>query len=71
MVSGRQNPVVRYLRRLAGAPPGGNSSDEELLHRFARHRDEDALTIIVEKYGPMVLGVCRRIQRQQGPIQLA
>jgi RNA polymerase sigma factor (sigma-70 family) len=61
MVGGQRNPVFRYLRRLAGAPPGGDPSDEELLQRFARHGDEGAFTTIVEKYGPMVLGVCRRI----------
>src|SRR5438128_8969604 len=61
MVGGQRNPVLRYLRRLAGAPRGGEQNDPELLERFAHHRDEDAFTTIVEKYGPMVLGVCRRI----------
>jgi RNA polymerase sigma factor (sigma-70 family) len=65
MVGGQQNPVMRYLRRLAGAPPGGDPSDEELLRRFAIQHDEAAFTAILEKYGPMVFGVCRRLLRNR------
>src|SRR5437879_5999229 len=61
MIGGQQNPVIRYLRHLAGAPPRGDSSDEEMLRRFAFEHYEDAFTAIVEKHGPMVFGVCRRI----------
>ncbi len=61
MVGGQQNPVMRYLRRLAGSPSGGERSDEELLRRFALQKDEGAFATIVEKHGPMVFGVCRRI----------
>jgi RNA polymerase sigma factor (sigma-70 family) len=65
MVGGQQNPVIRYLRRLAGAPPGGDPSEEELLRRFALEHDEAAFTTIVEKHGPMVFGVCRRVLRNR------
>jgi RNA polymerase sigma factor (sigma-70 family) len=65
MVGGQQNPVMRYLRRLAGAPPGGDSSDEELLRRFVFEHDEAAFTAVVEKHGPMVFGVCRRVLRNR------
>lgn len=39
------------------------ASDQELLNRFLRHRDEAAFTEIVRRHGPMVLGVCRRVLR--------
>jgi RNA polymerase sigma factor (sigma-70 family) len=35
-------------------------SDAQLLARFVEHRDETAFAALVERYGPMVLGVCRR-----------
>jgi RNA polymerase sigma factor (sigma-70 family) len=69
MVGGQRNPVLRYLRRLAGAPRGGDQNDQELLRRFAHNRDEDAFTTIVEKYGPMVLGVCRRILQNSQDVE--
>ncbi len=36
-------------------------SDRQLLQRFALNRDEVAFTALVDRHGPMVLGVCRRI----------
>jgi RNA polymerase sigma factor (sigma-70 family) len=36
-------------------------SDAGLLERFAVHRDEAAFAALVERFGPMVLGVCRRV----------
>ena len=37
------------------------SSDQELLARYRRCRDEAAFEILVRRYGPLVLGVCRRV----------
>ena len=42
----------------------GSLSDEELLGRFVARRDDEAeaaFAALVERYGPMVLGVCRRV----------
>jgi RNA polymerase sigma factor (sigma-70 family) len=36
-------------------------SDRTLLQRFAVERDEAAFTVLVERHGPMVLDVCRRV----------
>jgi RNA polymerase sigma factor (sigma-70 family) len=35
--------------------------DEELLTRFFRQRDDGAFAAIVQRHGPLVYGVCRRI----------
>lgn len=47
--------VETTLRRLLGG------TDRDLLERFSRDRDEDAFGRLVDRYGPMVLGVCRRV----------
>src|SRR5579864_5252581 len=36
-------------------------SDKELLRQFASRRDESAFATLVQRHGPMVQGVCRRI----------
>lgn len=36
-------------------------SDGQLLERFAAQREESAFAQLVERHGPMVLGVCRRV----------
>jgi RNA polymerase sigma factor (sigma-70 family) len=42
-------------------PASAEQTDEDLLRRFAREQDETAFAILVERHGPMVLGVCRRL----------
>src|SRR5881398_2103839 len=37
--------------------------DGQLLERFARAHEEAAFRALVERHGPMVLGVCRRVLR--------
>jgi RNA polymerase sigma factor (sigma-70 family) len=43
----------------------GELPDRDLLQRFARERDGDAFAGLVQRYGPLVLGVCRRVLRQE------
>jgi RNA polymerase sigma factor (sigma-70 family) len=37
-----------------------DTSDWNCLQRFARNRDEEAFAALVLRYGPLVMGVCRR-----------
>ena len=40
-------------------------TDAELLLQFAQHQDEAAFRVLVERHGPLVLGTCRQILRQE------
>ena len=40
-------------------------SDQELLEDFLRHQNSEAFAHLVERHGPMILGVCRRLLRNQ------
>jgi RNA polymerase sigma factor (sigma-70 family) len=61
MVDGWLRGVFRRLRDTALLPDGEALSDGQLLARFLRERDESAFEGLVRRYGPMVLGVCRRL----------
>lgn len=53
--------VLSYVRSLAGVPGAGTLTDAALLRRFWAQRDEAALVTLLQRHGPMVLGVCRQI----------
>jgi RNA polymerase sigma factor (sigma-70 family) len=40
-------------------------TDRQLLERFAARRDEEAFAQMVQRHGPLVLGVCRQILRHE------
>jgi RNA polymerase sigma factor (sigma-70 family) len=65
MAKGRLSTVLRYLRHMCQAPPHGDLSDGHLLGRFVTERDEAAFAVLVQRHGALVLGVCRRVLRQE------
>jgi RNA polymerase sigma factor (sigma-70 family) len=65
MAKGRLSTVLRYLHHLGQAPPHGDLSDGHLLGRFVTQRDEAAFAVLVQRHGALVLGVCRRVLRQE------
>ena len=40
-------------------------TEGQLLDRFVSRRDEAAFAALVQRHGPLVLGVCRRILRHE------
>ena len=59
MSTAQLTPVITFLRKAAS--PLATVGDGDLLHRFAQHGDDEAFAALVERYGPIVLGVCRRV----------
>ena len=60
MASNQLSKVIHHLRRALGAPEDADLSDGQLLQRFVAEQDETAFALLLDRYGPMVLGVCRR-----------
>jgi RNA polymerase sigma-70 factor (ECF subfamily) len=60
MLDGQPSPVLRLIRRMARPRDACTDGDAQLLQRFAACRDEAAFAALVQRHGPMVLGVCRR-----------
>lgn len=63
MAHGPASTVLRHLRRLLGAADMTGDSDGRLLERFVSGQDESAFAELMDRHGPMVLGVCRRVLR--------
>jgi RNA polymerase sigma factor (sigma-70 family) len=63
MASGQLASVMRFLRGIAVPHGVGDATDSQLLYHFASRHDEAAFTALVQRHGPMVLAVCRRVLR--------
>src|SRR5262245_36166649 len=57
--------VLRQLRHLVIARDLRAVPDQQLLDEFTGGRDEGAFAALVRRHGPLVLGVCRRVLRQE------
>jgi RNA polymerase sigma factor (sigma-70 family) len=53
--------ALDHVRRLCLPQTPAAPPDQDLLRRFAAARDEAAFAQLVQRHGPMVLGVCRRV----------
>src|SRR5262249_7340371 len=63
MAAGRVNTVLRHLKAAACLPGGGGVTDAQLLEQYLAHRSEGAFEALLRRHGPMVLGVCLRVLR--------
>ncbi|HEY7308718.1 MAG TPA: sigma-70 family RNA polymerase sigma factor [Gemmataceae bacterium] len=64
MSEGQRPTLLAYLRRLARSP-SAESSDADLLGRFAEQRDESAFNSLLLRHGPLVWSVCRRVLAEE------
>ncbi len=53
--------MVQRIRRLAAVQTSREYGDGALLERFVGAADEAAFTVLVERHGAMVFGVCQRV----------
>ncbi len=60
MPSADYGPVFRQVNRLFDRGTSAGMDERLLLERFVSRRDEAAFEALVARFGPMVLGVCRR-----------
>jgi RNA polymerase sigma factor (sigma-70 family) len=65
MARGQLEPILRHLRELGGPQAAADLSDGELLRCFASRREEGAFATLLQRHGPLVLSVCRRVLRHE------
>ncbi len=55
------HPLLQQFRRTFARQTVKDRTDRELLQQFAALRDESAFAALVERYSPVVWGVCHRV----------
>src|SRR5262245_66137617 len=65
MVNASIKVVLHRVRLMAAGEALAEATDGQLLERFSARREEAALVALLQRHGPMVLGVARRVLRQQ------
>ncbi len=61
MATRQLGATLRYLRGLAATECQTARSDQDLLHAYLDHQDQGAFAALVQRHGPLVMGVCRRV----------
>src|SRR6516225_4810030 len=61
MAKAQLSGILRHLRQLRETHAVAESSDGELLGRFADRHEEAAFAALVRRHGPMVWAVSRRV----------
>ena len=57
------NRMIRQIRGAVALDDTAELTEAELLERYVRERNDAAFETLVRRHGPMVLGVCQRILR--------
>src|SRR5207248_10988398 len=63
MATSQLSGVLQTLRRAVLPPEGSALSDGQLLARYVGSGEEAAFAALLQRHGPMVWGVCRRVLR--------
>jgi uncharacterized protein (TIGR03067 family) len=64
MASNQSDPVLQFIRNVTARGCADSATDAQLLARFLAQHDEAAFALLVQRHGPMILGVCRRVLHQ-------
>jgi RNA polymerase sigma factor (sigma-70 family) len=65
MANASLGKVIRHLRQSLDPGEAGRLGDAELLGRILTERDPAAFEVLVWRHGAMVLGLCRRLLRNE------
>jgi RNA polymerase sigma factor (sigma-70 family) len=68
-VTSYQPALIKSLQHLLYQGPVAGLDDSQLLERFVTRQDEAAFAALVALHGPLVLGVCRRVLRDEHEIE--
>jgi RNA polymerase sigma factor (sigma-70 family) len=68
MATTQADIVLRHVRALASRQDDP-TPDEQLLQRFTAARDWTAFEALLQRHGPTVLGVCRRLLRREQDVE--
>ena len=69
MAAARFDLVLEHARLLAGKLDAAAINDRQLVDAYLENRDEKSFTALVQRHGPMVLGVCRRVLRDAADVE--
>ncbi len=61
--------VLRQVRQLFSDGTLGGLADGQLLEHYLTNGDETAFAVLVDRHGPMVLGLCRRMLRDPRDVE--
>ncbi len=61
MATAQASTVLRHIRGFVAAEQASQLPDRQLLERFRTGHEEKAFAALVQRYGPLVWGVCRRV----------
>jgi RNA polymerase sigma factor (sigma-70 family) len=60
-MAGRSGSVLGHLYQLLASRDANDQTDGQLLGRFVANQEEQAFATLVQRHGPLVLRVCRRL----------
>lgn len=68
-MNSRSSTALDHLDRLFNRGTVAGLSEGALLERYVAGRDEATFAALVARHGPMVLGVCRRLLRDERDVE--
>ena len=61
--------LLQHLRLRVTPPSGEDTTDGQMLQRFLLQREEAAFAALMQRHGPMVLGICRRLLDEPADVE--